>query len=72
MEVKPPMASGVTADFRAAAEHHVGVAVPDIVEGVAHGVGAAGAGGHRAGAHAPEAGVMAIWPAAMLQIPMGI
>ena len=27
------------------------------MEGVAHGVGAAGAGGHRAGAHAPEAGV---------------
>ncbi len=40
--------------FRAAAEHHIGITVPDIVEGIAHGVGAAGAGSHRAGAHAPE------------------
>ena len=35
----------------AAGEHHLGVAVPDVAEGVAHGVAAAGAGGHRADAH---------------------
>ena len=40
----------------AAAEHDLGVAVPDIVEGVAHSVGAARAGGDGAGAHPPEAG----------------
>ena len=41
----------------AAAEHDLGVAVPDVVEGVAHGVGAPGAGGDGAGAHGPEPGV---------------
>lgn len=30
------------AGFRAAAEHDVGIAVPDIVEGISHRVGAAG------------------------------
>ena len=39
----------------AAAEHHLGVAVPDVAEGVAHRVGAAGTGGYRAGAHALKA-----------------
>ena len=38
----------------AAAEHDLGVAVPNVVEGVAHGVGASGAGGDGAGAHGPE------------------
>ena len=41
----------------AAAEHDLGVAVPNVVEGVAHGVGAPGAGGDGAGAHGPEPGV---------------
>ena len=43
--------------LRAAAEHHISITVPDIVEGIAYGIGAAGTGGHRTGAHAPEAGV---------------
>ena len=38
-----------------ATEHHVGVAVPDLPEGVAHRVGAPGAGGDRAGTHALKA-----------------
>ena len=41
--------------LRAAAEHSVRVAVTDIVERIAYGVGAAGAGRHRTGAHSPEA-----------------
>ena len=41
----------------AAAEHDLGVAVPNVVESVAHGVGASGAGGDGAGAHSPEARV---------------
>ena len=43
--------------LRTAAEHHISITVPDIVEGIAYGIGAAGTGGHRTGAHAPEAGV---------------
>ena len=43
-------AQGADAALRAAADHHRLVAVPDAVEGVAHGVGAAGAGRDRAGA----------------------
>ena len=39
----------------AAADHDRLIAIPDAVEGVAHGVGAAGAGRHRAGADALEA-----------------
>ena len=39
----------------AAAQHHLGIAVPDVAEGVAHGVGAAGAGGDGAGTHTLEA-----------------
>ncbi len=38
----------------AAAEHHLGVAVPDVAEGVSHSVGPSGAGGYHAGAHALE------------------
>ena len=41
----------------AAAEHDLGVAVPNVVESVAHGVGTSGAGGDGAGAHGPEARV---------------
>ena len=41
----------------AAAEHHLAIAVPDVAEGIPHGVGAAGTGCHGAGAHAPEPGV---------------
>ena len=48
---------GGDGSLRAAAEHAVSIAVPDVVEGVAHGVGAPGAGGDGAGAHATEPGV---------------
>ena len=45
-------AQGADAALRTAADHHRLVAVPDAVEGVAYGIGAAGAGRDRAGAHA--------------------
>ena len=41
--------------FAAAAQHHLGVAVPDMAESVAHGVGSPGAGRHDAGAHPAKA-----------------
>ena len=39
----------------AAAQHHVAIAVPDVAESVAHGVGAPGAGGDHTGTHALKA-----------------
>ena len=39
----------------AAGEHHLGVAVPDVAEGVAHRIAAAGTGGHGTDAHAVQA-----------------
>ena len=54
MEVNPPMARGVMEASAPPAHHHLGVAVPDVAEGVAHRIGAAGAGRHRADAHAVQ------------------
>ncbi len=42
MDVKAPMARGGDTGFRAAAEHDVSITVPDIVEGISYGIGAAG------------------------------
>ena len=66
-------AQGSDGRLGAAAEHHVAVAVPDVAEGVAHGVGAAGAGGDHAAAHALQAKAgWPIRPAAMLGMTMGM
>ena len=39
----------------AAAQHHIAIPVPDVAEGIAHGVGAPSAGGDHAGAHSLKA-----------------
>ena len=52
---KAPHGQRGNRSFAAAAQHYLGVTVPDVAEGVAHGVGPSGAGGYHAGAHALEA-----------------